>query len=250
MYIYYVSGPYIISNVTFICSTPFVLQIGEIMCETECIDGTPHEASTRYMARKQLKRLADRGLDLFAGFEAEFIMTHADDMNKRATDGYDFTSTLNLSANEALLYGMDDKLITADIDVETHQTEYAPGQFEMAIKPTFGISSADGTFRFKEAMKEMARDKGMSVTFMCRPFTDGVNNGFHYNHSLWGKDGKNAFFDEGTGGKLSELARHWVAGLTAHAPAMAAVCCPTVNCYRRMHTTWAPHRADWGIENR
>ena len=146
---------------------------------------------------------------------------------------------------------MDDKLIASSIDVETFQTEYAPGQFEMAIKPTFGISSSDNTFRFKEAVKEMARDKGKAVTFMCRPFTDGVNNGFHYNHSLWRTDGSSAFFDGSKEeGKLSELAKHWIAGLCAHAPAMAALCCPTVNCYRRMHTTWAPHRADWGIENR
>ena len=39
---------------------------------------------------------------------------------------------------------------------------------------------------------------------------------------------------------MSDFARHWIAGLVKHTYAMTAILCPTVNCYRRMHGTWAP----------
>ena len=76
-------------------------------------------------------------------------------------------------------------------------------------------------------------------------------NGAHFNHSLWSLDGSNNLFhDEGQPDQISELARHWVAGLVKHTPALAALLCPTVNCYRRMYGPWAPSVPSWGVDDR
>ena len=35
-----------------------------------------------------------------------------------------------------------------------------------------------------------------------------------------------------------------------HAGAITAICCPTVNCYRRLHTEFTPDVANWGTDSR
>lgn len=46
------------------------------------------------------------------------------------------------------------------------------------------------------------------------------------------------------------MARHWIAGLLKHLKALTAICCPTVNCYRRLHIIPTPNRVDWGYDDR
>ena len=68
-----------------------------------------------------------------------------------------------------------------------------------------------------------------------------LGSGAHFNHSIWDKEGKtNLFWDPSKPDNMSDFARHWIAGLVKHTYAMTAILCPTVNCYRRMHGTWAP----------
>ena len=49
---------------------------------------------------------------------------------------------------------------------------------------------------------------------------------------------------------MSPLARHWVAGLLAHAPALTALSCPTTNCYRRLGLGFAPSYIYWNVDDR
>ena len=56
---------------------------------------------------------------------------------------------------------------------------------------------------------------------------------------------------------LSTLAYHFLGGLLAHAPALAALCAPTVNSYKRLvvgrsltGSTWAPAYISYGDNNR
>jgi len=51
--------------------------------------------------------------------------------------------------------------------------------------------------------------------------------------------------------ELSETAQYWLGGLLLHAPAIAALHAPTVNCYRRFTDfSFAPTLATWGVQNR
>src|SRR4029079_9928919 len=67
----------------------------------------------------------------------------------------------------------------------------------------------------------------------------------------WSDDGKPLFDDpEGEDG-LSEIGRSAIAGVLAHAPALAAVHNPTINSYKRFGPdTLAPWLIDWGLDNR
>ena len=60
-------------------------------------------------------------------------------------------------------------------------------------------------------------------------------SGAHFNHSLWDTgsiSSINLMHSLSSPHQVSELTRHWVAGLAAHLPALTAIYCPTVNCYR------------------
>jgi glutamine synthetase len=56
---------------------------------------------------------------------------------------------------------------------------------------------------------------------------------------------------------LSKLAYHFLGGLLAHAPALTAICAPTINSYKRLvvgrslsGATWAPAYITYGDNNR
>ena len=159
--------------------------------------------------------------------------------------------TQDFAEYESYMYWLDQNLIQAGVDSGTLQTEHAPGQFEFAIKPKFGIEAADMMFRLKQGVKEMSAQRNIDATFMTKPDYPSCGNGSHYNHSLWYKAAKeNAFYDSKNADGLSEVALQWIAGLIKHAPALTALCSPTVNCYRRLRVEPAPDSSDWGIDDR
>jgi glutamine synthetase len=78
-------------------------------------------------------------------------------------------------------------------------------------------------------------------------------------HMSIGDGVSNLFSDKSdpSGMGLSKLAYHFTAGLLAHAPALTALCNPTVNSYKRLvvgrsltGATWAPAYISYGDNNR
>jgi glutamine synthetase len=229
-------------------------RVGEVLCEMFWIppyrDGSPQTVCPRYVARRQLNRLAELGYRLYSGYEAEFILCDAG--GKPVFKGVDMNVNTVYSEFESFLYDMDEKMETAGIDVATFQTEYGDGQFELAMTPKYDIESADQLFKLKHAVKEMSRQRdNWQAAFMSKPFTDTSGNGLHFSHSLWSTDEdcatRNVFHDPQSNDSLSAVARHWLAGLLIHSPAIMALCSPTVNCYRRLGTTFTPTYVDWGF---
>lgn len=155
-----------------------------------------------------------------------------------------------MSGREATLLDTCHFLEGAGLPVETFMTEFAAAQFELTFRPEEGVSSADTVMVMKDGVKSNLRRNGMMPTYMACPLESGHANGFHLNHSLWASDGTNAFIDVTDPSCLSGLARHWIAGLVHHAPALTALLCPTVNCYRRLEDVLCPQSATWGEENR
>jgi len=165
-------------------------------------------------------------------------------------NGADIFSSLIVEEHAELVYSMGELLTAAGVDVAAIHTEAASGQLEIALGTKLGVQSADQMFTLKEAVKEIALKRGWQATFMTKPTAEpGCSSGMHFSGSLWTGD-KNAFHDAADSEKLSAVGRHWTAGLVKHAAALTAVLSPTVNCYRRLHGTFAPDRADCGLENR
>jgi len=231
-------------------------KVGEVLCETFWTkpyrDGDHQDACPRYVARKQIQSLAELGYTLYSSFEAEFTV-YKHGTRIPIFEGHDMVSTLNFSECESYVYGLDHNLIQAGVDTGTLQTEYGQGQFEFAIKPSYGMDAADSMFRLKHGVKEMSLQQDMDAVFMTQPecHEGSEANGLHFNHSLWlGNSRENAFHDSMSNDGLSVVARQWIAGLVKHARALTALCSPTVNCYRRLHNEPCPDRANWGVQDR
>jgi glutamine synthetase len=125
-------------------------------------------------------------------------------------------------------------LIDAGIPVEVQHHEVATaGQAEIDIR--FGplVQTADRLLTYKYIVKNVCHALGYTATFMPKPLFGDNGSGMHCHQSLW-KGDKPLFFDETGYAGLSELARHYIGGLIAHAPALLALCAPTTNSYRRL----------------
>jgi glutamine synthetase len=120
------------------------------------------------------------------------------------------------------------------VQCEFHHHEVASaGQCEIDLRFQSLSRMADQVMLYKYVIKNEALAAGKSATFMPKPIFGDNGSGMHCHQSLW-KDGSPLFADTAGPAGLSELARSYVAGLLAHAPALLAFCAPTTNSYRRL----------------
>jgi glutamine synthetase len=150
-------------------------------------------------------------------------------------------------------------LRSVGVDVYQIDHEDANGQFEVNFTYADAMKSADNFTFVKMAASEIARRHGMIATFMPKPFSNRTGSGAHFHISMGSAQQKNLFEDasDKRGLRLSKLAYHFLAGVLAHARALAAVCAPTVNSYKRLvvgrslsGATWAPAYVAYGDNNR
>jgi glutamine synthetase len=138
------------------------------------------------------------------------------------------------------------------IEVEAAHHEVAIGQHEIDFKYGPALRTADHAVTFRTALKAVAQQHNLYVTFMPKPLSGINGSGMHVHQSLSdSKTGKNLFYDASNSYGLSKLARHFIAGLLAHAKGMIAVLAPLVNSYKRLVPGYeAPVYLSWGRTNR
>ena len=120
------------------------------------------------------------------------------------------------------------------LDVErAHHEVGAAGQAEINYKFNTLLHAGDDLMKFKYVIKNTAWTNGKTATFMPKPVFGDNGSGMHAHQSLW-KDGEPLFYDEAGYGGLSDMARWYIGGLLAHAPAVLAFTNPTVNSYHRL----------------
>ena len=105
------------------------------------------------------------------------------------------------------------------------------GEIDMRFQPL--LRMADQMMVYKYVVKNTAAVAGKTATFMPKPIFEENGSGMHVHQSLW-KDGDPLMFEAGGYAHLSDLAKHYIGGLLAHAPALMAFCAPTTNSYRRL----------------
>ncbi|WP_030930864.1 glutamine synthetase family protein [Streptomyces sp. NRRL S-646] len=232
---------------------------GVAACLGDVIDpatGAPAPESPRDLLRSVLARCAEQGLSPVAGPELEYFLCDEDPGSpsgwKRysAAPGVVYTAGLRADPDNHLLRTLR-LLRDLRIGVTNGNHEFDGGQFEINLTHSEALSAADRAFRFKAAVKELARKEGRLATFMAKPFNDAGGSGFHLHLSCEDDRGRNAFDDPAGAHGLSATARHALAGVLAHAPALAALANPTINSYKRFGPdTLAPWLIDWGLDNR
>jgi glutamine synthetase len=122
----------------------------------------------------------------------------------------------------------------AGVSVEVHHHEVGTaGQCEIDMRFDKLVIMADSLMKYKYIVKNIARQHGMSATFMPKPLFGDNGSGMHTHQSLW-KDGNSIMFDEAGYAQLSQTALYYIGGLLKHAPALLAFAAPTTNSYRRL----------------
>ena len=137
------------------------------------------------------------------------------------------------------------------IPMESVNSEYDNGQFELTLAYTDALAAADDAFLFKVMAKEIAAQRGMLLTFLGKPISDRGGSGLHVNLSLRDEAGNNVLHDPEVDDGLSETARLLIAGMLHHHVGMSALLAPTVNSYKRLQPgSLCGYWANWGYDHR
>jgi glutamine synthetase len=119
-----------------------------------------------------------------------------------------------------------------EIEIQHHEVGTA-GQAEIDMRFDTMLTMADKLMLYKYVVKNVARQHGLSATFMPKPLFQDNGSGMHTHQSLWkGKDP--LFYDEKGYAGLSDMGRWYIGGLLQHAPAILAFAAPTTNSYKRL----------------
>jgi glutamine synthetase len=112
------------------------------------------------------------------------------------------------------------------------------------------VRAADVTLLAKYVVRMVARQRGMTATFMPKPLFGEAGSGLHFHQQLWRGD-TNLFYDPAGYGCLGETARFYIGGLLSHGPAVMAFTNPSTNSYRRLVPGYeAPVSAIFSLGNR
>ncbi|MFD4504661.1 glutamine synthetase family protein [Streptomyces sp. NPDC058457] len=218
---------------------------GQVLSDVYGHDGAPSPASPRAVLRRVLDHLAGLGHSVRAALELEFYLLRPD--GGPLPQGLHAYSLELANELDPLLGRFTDEL-TAFVPVESVLTEYGPGQVELNLAHQDALTAADDAFRLRYAVRELARREGLLATFMAKPLNGQSGSSAHIHLSLW-QNGEPAFAPEA--GAASKTARAAVAGLVRHLPGLTLFGAPTVNSYKRFEPGgFAPHRADWGGDDR
>lgn len=218
-------------------------KVAAFICETQWPDGTRFEGDPRYLLRKTMEELAQKGIEIRVKPEYEFHI-----LDKETKEPFDDGKYIDGRVGYTDMVGELTQLVERyDLNVEKIHHEAASGQYEIEPLPYDDpIKAADEFILIKDVIKRKVRENDAYATFMPKPVAKDAGNGFHVHMSLF-KDSEYLFSPD----ELNEEAAGFLGGLLSHAKALSAVVSPTVNSYKRLIPGYeAPVYISWGGENR
>ncbi len=223
--------------------------VARMICDILNPDGTPYKGDPRYILKSLLEKVAKQGYTYYVGPELEFFYFK----NNKTTEildtgGYFDSRPLDMASTlrRDTIFALQD----IGIQVEYSHHEVAPSQHEIDLRYDEGLKMADNTMSYRLIVKEIARQKGVYATFMPKPIFGENGSGMHVHQSLF-EGGRNAFYDADDKYNLSDMAKHYIAGLLRHAPEITAITNQWVNSYKRLVPGYeAPVYVSWARRNR
>ncbi len=235
---------------------------GTVMVLCDVLDHHSHEEvphSPRAILKRQVKRLADMGFEAICATELEFFLFEKSFDEIRASGFRDLAPIsaynedyhiLQTTREEHVMRPLRNHLWAAGIPVENSKGEAEAGQEELNIKYAPAMDTAAHHTIAKHAVKEIAWQQGHAATFLPKWHHDRVGSSSHVHQSLW-QGGENAFFDPEDARGMSDLMKHYLAGLLKYAPDYTAFMAPYINSYKRfVKGSFAPTRILWSVDNR
>ncbi len=216
--------------------------------------GVPFAVSPRGALRKAVADWRALGLEAYVGLELEafvFVPDGEGGWKPMDTPGAFVYGTGPAVDPFGLIDAIWAACSDADIPLESVNSEYDTPQFEFTLRYADALKAADDAFLFKVLAREVAHRLGLLVTFMGKPLSDRGGSGLHVNFSFRNADDENVINDPTSDDGLSALARHAIGGLLEHHRALAGLCAPTVNAYKRLRpASLSGYWANWGYDHR
>jgi len=161
-------------------------------------------------------------------------------------------SILRTTTHSALFNAFMDYHLSLDCELEGLHCETGPGVWEAAIKYDTALNACDKATLFKTFSKAFFQKRNMLATFMAKWSMNYPGQSGHCHQSMIDlSTGRNLFYDDNHKNQMSDLMRHYVAGVQIYLRPFLALYAPTINSYTRLvKGAWAPTAASWGIDNR
>ncbi|MAB00559.1 MAG: glutamine synthetase [Stappia sp.] len=237
-------------------------QTAIVLCDIRSVkDHQPVFTAPRSMLRNQIAQLNELGYQSSAASELEYYLFENDFREANELKYDDLKPAGWYLEDYHILQGTRTEFFTAaarrhlknsGIPVENSKGEWGLGQHELNVRYALTLEMADRHVIFKQCMKELADQLGVSVTFMAKFHKDRAGSSCHIHISLW-KQGKNIFVGDKDFGpvKGSDEFGWFLGGWMKYAADVMPFYAPTINSYKRfVDASWAPTRIAWSRDNR
>ena len=233
-----------------------------VLCDIE--DEQRHtlvEVAPRSILRRQIEQASQNSYGVMAASELEYYIFQESykDAARKGHQDLDPASwyiedyhVLQGTREEAFNGAARRHLKQSGVPVENSKGEWGLGQHELNVRYSDVLTMADRHVIYKQCLKEIADQMGISVTFMAKYAATGAGSSSHIHLSLW-TDGKNAFAGDQKIGPVdgTDTFRWFLGGWLHHLPAVMVFYAPTINAYKRYQAgSWAPTRIAWSHDNR
>ena len=227
---------------------PYAPGQAQVLCDMVGAEG-PWKHCPRTFLKTQLAELENHGITLKAAFENEFVFLRRSDNRLIPADTTLYAAPAAMNLYNEVILAITDVLTSQGLELDYYYPESAPGQQELSVRYTEGLSAADQQLIFRETVRGVAQQHGFVASFLPKISEKAAGSGCHINLSLWQRETNVTGSSEANG--LSQAASAFIAGILVHLPALCALTLASPNSYRRIQPHfWAGAFTAWGYGNR
>lgn len=226
--------------------------VARVFCDVCTPDREPFAGDPRAALRRMFHKAEKAGYLLNVGAELEYYYFP----DERTPEPLDNVGYFDLSVSDSARDLRRNTVLTLEkMSVPVEYTFHAAGrsQHGMSLRHAEALSMSDAITTAKLIIKQQAYESGCHASFMPKPLAGEDGSAMFLCQSLFDHDGNNVFWGEDDEKyHLSDVAKHYMAGILAHAREISAITNPTVNSYKRITTGGdsVPQYATWGLRNR
>lgn len=226
--------------------------VARVFCDVCTPDRRPFAGDPRDALRRMFRKAEKAGYLLNVGAELEYYYFP----DEHTPEPLDNVGYFDLSVSDAARDLRRNTVLTLEkMSVPVEYTFHAAGrsQHGMSLRHAEALSMSDAITTAKLIIKQQAYESGCHASFMPKPLAGEDGSAMFLHQSLFDHDGNNVFWGEDDEKyHLSDTAKHYMAGILAHAREISAITNPTVNSYKRITTGGdsVPQYATWGLRNR
>ena len=226
--------------------------VARVFCDVCTPDRKPFAGDPRDALRRMFRKAEKAGYLLNVGAELEYYYFP----DEHTPEPLDNVGYFDLSVSDAARDLRRNTVLTLEkMSVPVEYTFHAAGrsQHGMSLRHAEALSMSDAITTAKLIIKQRAYESGCHASFMPKPLAGEDGSAMFLHQSLFDHDGNNVFWGEDDEKyHLSDIAKHYMAGILAHAREISAITNPTVNSYKRITTGGdsVPQYATWGLRNR